>query len=434
MATWWITEALPIPATSLLPLFLFPLLGILPIQSAASPYANPVIYLFLGGFLIAAALERCGLHRRMALTILRLVGTQPSNLVGGFMIATAFLSMWVSNTATVVMMLPTALSVAKVADNEMEPAESRAFSKALLLGLAYAANIGGIGTLIGTPPNALLAGFMLETYQVSIGFVEWMIVGVPLVAVALPFTWLLLVRVLFPLGEARFSRGEAVIEREMAELGRTSRSEWIVGAITTLVALAWIFRPLLARIIPGLSDAGIAIGGALLLFALPVSIRPWRRALDWESAEKLPWGVLILFGGGLSLASAISSSGVAEWIGTSIATWEGLSILVMIVIVTTVVIFLTELTSNTATAAAFLPIVASIAIGLGYSPLSLVIPAAIAASCAFMMPVATPPNAIVYGSGRVTIAEMARAGIWINLFMIVLIGLVVWFIGLPLLD
>lgn len=434
MATWWITEAIPIAATALAPLVLFPLLGILQIQEAASPYANPVIFLFLGGFLIAAALERCGLHRRMALTILRMVGTGPASLVGGFMIATAFLSMWVSNTATVVMMMPTAMSVLSVAEREMSESDARSFGKALLLGLAYAANIGGIATLIGTPPNALLAGFMLETYGLEIGFGEWMLFGVPLVAVALPFTWQLLVRVLFPLGQARFPRGRAIIDSEMAELGPTSRDEWIVGTVTAVVALCWIFQPLIAGAVPGLSDAGIAIGGALILFAVPVSIRPWRRALDWESAERLPWGVLILFGGGLSLASAISSSGVAEWIGHSIARWEGLSLVVMIIVVTTVVVFLTELTSNTATAATFLPIVGSIAIGLGDAPLSLAIPAAVAASCAFMMPVATPPNAIVYGSGRITIAEMARAGIWLNLFMIVLIDLLVWFVALPLLS
>ena len=434
MAVWWITEAIPIAATALVPLVLFPLLGILPIQATASPYANPVIFLFLGGFLIAAALESCGLHRRIALTILRTVGTTPVNLVGGFMIATALLSMWVSNTATVVMMLPTALSVLHVADREMPEQDARHFAKALLLGLAYAANIGGIATLIGTPPNALLAGFMLETYGISIGFGEWMLVGVPLVLVALPFTWILLVRLLFPLGEARFARGRAVIDKEMTELGPTSRAEWIVGTVTTLVAISWIFRPLLARIVPGLSDAGIAIAGALILFAIPVSVRPWIRALDWESAERLPWGVLVLFGGGLSLATAISSSGVAEWIGHAIAGWEAVPLVAMIVIVTTVIVFLTELTSNTATAAAFLPIVASIAVGLGEAPLALAIPAAIAASCAFMMPVATPPNAIVYGSGRLVIGEMVRAGIWLNVFMIVVVTLIVWFVALPLLN
>lgn len=434
MATWWITEAIPIAATALIPLVLFPLLGILQIKPAASPYANPVIFLFLGGFMIAAAIERCGLHRRLALAILRTGGTGPMNLVGGFMIATAFLSMWVSNTATVVMMLPTAMSVIRVADREMRAGESRSFGKALLLGLAYAANIGGMATLIGTPPNALLAGFMLETYGVSIGFGEWMLFGVPLVALALPLTWFLLVRVLFPLGAVRFARGRAVIDQEMSELGKASRAEWIVGSITALVALSWIFRPLLARAVPGISDAGIAIAGALLLFAVPVAIHPWRSALDWENAERLPWGVLILFGGGLSLAAALSSTGVAEWIGDFISQWQGLSLLVLIVMVTAIIVFLTELTSNTATAATFLPIVASIAIGLGGAPLALALPAAISASCAFMMPVATPPNAIVYGSGRLVIAEMARAGIWINLFMIILVDLMVWFVGLPVLS
>ncbi|MDX1582097.1 MAG: SLC13 family permease, partial [Thermoanaerobaculia bacterium] len=294
MAAWWITEAIPISATALLPLVLFPLLGILPISAAARPYANPVIFLFLGGFLIAAALERCGLHRRIAMTILRIVGTSPIRLVGGFMLATAFLSMWVSNTATVVMMLPTAMSVVRVADEEMKDhAQSAPFGKALLLGLAYAANIGGTGTLIGTPPNALLAGFMMETYGIAIGFVEWMMVGLPLVIVALPIVWLVLVKFLFPLSGVSFPAGREIVDREMEKLGPVTRGEWIVGSVTALVAFLWMTRPVVQRFVPGLSDAGIAIGGALVLFLVPIATRPWKPALDWERAERVPWGVLI---------------------------------------------------------------------------------------------------------------------------------------------
>lgn len=425
MAVWWITEAIPIPATALFPLALFPLLGIASIRDTASPYANPVIFLFLGGFLIAAALERCGLHRRIALTILRMVGTTAPALVGGFMTATAFISMWVSNTATVVMMLPTAMSVIAIAEREMNADDGKKFGKALMLALAYSANIGGIATLIGTPPNALLAGFMNETHGISIGFVEWMFFGVPLVVVALPLTWLILVRLLYPLKRAELSRGSEVIDREMKELGAMSRAEWIVGIVTTAVAASWIFRPVLERWVPGLSDAGIAVFGALLLFAVPVSADR-RRALTWEDTKSLPWGVLILFGGGLSLASAISTTGVADWIGNSIQRWEALPFFVIFVLVTVIVVFMTELTSNTATAAALLPIVASVSIGFGHDPMALAVPAAVAASCAFMMPVATPPNAIVYGSDRLTIADMAKAGLWVNLLMIVLIDIFAW--------
>jgi solute carrier family 13 (sodium-dependent dicarboxylate transporter), member 2/3/5 len=435
MAILWITEAIPIPATALLPLALFPILGILPISDAAGPYANPVIFLFLGGFLIAAALERCGLHRRMALAILRVVGSRPRNIVGGFMIATAFLSMWVSNTATVVMMLPTALSVLAVTEAEAEGGRSDAFAIALLLGLAYAANIGGLATLIGTPPNALLAGFMLETYGVTIGFVQWMAFGVPLVAVALPLAWALLVYVLHPLGSVRFGRrGSEVIASESRSLGPMTREEWVVGGITTMVALSWVFRPLLAGLIPGLSDAGIAISGAILLFAVPVRWKPLQTSIGWHDTQRLPWAVLILFGGGLSLASAIESTGVAAWIGGSMAAIRDVPLLVMVVLVTAVVVFLTELTSNTATAAAFLPVVASLALGLGSDPMLLALPTALAASCAFMMPVATPPNAIVYGSGRLTIPQMARAGLWLNFAMIALVDLLVLKWGLRVLG
>lgn len=422
MAAWWITEAVPIPATALLPLALFPLLGVAPMEATAAPYANPVIWLFLGGFMIAIAIERCGLHRRLALGILRVVGTRPAHLIGGFMLATAFLSMWISNTATVLMMLPMALSIVALVDREAgEGGADPHFAVALLLGLAYAANIGGMGTLIGTPPNALLAGFMGETLGVRIGFGEWMLLGVPLVAVALPLCWLLLVRVLHPVGAVQIAGGAEVIGREARALGPISRAEWTVAVITALTAASWIFRPLLERVAPGINDTSIAIGGALLLFMVPVSWRRGEFPLTWQAAETLPWSVLLLFGGGLSLAAAIQQTGLARWIGEAMRGIGGWPVLLVVVAVTTVVIFLTELTSNTATAAAFLPVVAALAAGIGAAPLGLAVPTALAASCAFMMPVATPPNAIVYAGGRMTIAQMARAGLWLNLLMIVLI-------------
>jgi sodium-dependent dicarboxylate transporter 2/3/5 len=426
MATWWVTEAIPIPATALLPLALFPLLGIASIGAAAAPFANPVIYLFMGGFLIAAALQRCGLHRRIALGIVRIGGSGPRQLVGSFMVATAFISMWVSNTATVAMLLPMALSVLQLAEESAGDATPVHLAPALLLGLAYGANIGGLGTLIGTPPNALLAGFMSETYDITIGFVQWMTVGVPLVIVSLPLAWLLLTRVLHPLGSTRIAGGREVLLAQARSLGGLSRAEWTVGVVTALTAGAWLTQPLLARIAPGVSDAGIAIAGALLLFLLPVD-RRGERALTWEAAERLPWGVLVLFGGGLSLASGIQATGLASWIGASMAgigTWPAIAV---VIAVTTVIVFLTELTSNTATAAAFLPVVSSLAVAIGAHPLLLAVPTALGASCAFMMPVATPPNAIVFGSGRISIPQMMRAGIWLNLLFIVLITAVaVW--------
>jgi solute carrier family 13 (sodium-dependent dicarboxylate transporter), member 2/3/5 len=434
MAVWWITEALPIAATALTPIVLFPLLGIGSIGETTAPFANPVIYLFLGGFLIAMALEACGLHRRLALAILSVVGTRPANLILGFMIATGAISMWVSNSATVVMMLPMATSVialARVAaaaeDSATEgSAPGTAFDVALLLGIAYAGNIGGMGTLIGSPPNALLAGFMSESYGARVGFLEWMFIGVPFVLIGLPVAWFLLTRWLHPVGNDHVAGGAAMIREERARLGAVSRAEWTVGAITVLTATAWVARPLLERWMPAISDAGIAITGALLMFAVPLAWRPLRVALTWRQAERLPWAVLILFGGGLSLAAAIQRTGLAEWIGLALGVLSGWPIFVVILIITTVMIFLTELTSNTASAAAFLPVVAALAIGIGADPLVLALPTALAASCAFMLPVATPPNAIVYGTGRLTIPQMATAGLWLNLFFAALIPVVVF--------
>jgi sodium-dependent dicarboxylate transporter 2/3/5 len=426
MATWWVTEAIPIPATALLPLVLFPLLGIATLADTASPYADPVIFLFMGGFLMAAALQRCGLHLRIALTIISVGGVSPTRLVGAFMAATAFLSMWVSNTATVAMMLPIAASVLLLAARQGAHAESGDpnLPVALMLGVAYSASIGGVGTLIGTPPNALLAGFMSETYGLRIGFLEWMLVGVPVVALGIPLTWLLLTRVLYRLRTDPIAGGAAVITDMLRALGPASRAEWTVGTITAITAVLWIARPLVAGIVGGLSDTGIAMAAAVLLFLVPTDWARNERALDWAAAEQLPWGVLVLFGGGLSLAGAIQQTGLAVWIGGTLTAASSWPVLLVIVIVAAGIVFLTELTSNTATAAALLPVVAALAGAIGVAPLLLTVPTAIGASCAFMMPVATPPNAIVYGSGHVTIQQMMRAGFGLNLIFILLITLV----------
>ncbi len=429
MATWWITEAIPIAATALLPLVLFPVLGVATIDAAAAPYANPVIYLFMGGFLIAAAFSRSGLHRRIAITIVRAGGAAPSRLVGSFMLATAFISLWVSNTATAAMMLPMALALLAFTDERAHvtgEAVNPHFAVALLLGVAYAATIGGIGTLVGTPPNALFAGFMSETYGRTIGFGDWMLLGVPIVVVTLPLAWLLLTRVLFPVGATPIGGGQEVIAAQASELGRITRAEWTVALVALATAATWISRPWLADAIglPGLSDAGIAIAGALLLFIIPIG-QHGERSLDWESAERLPWGVLVLFGGGLALASGIQETGLAMAIGTALSTVGAWPPVAVIAVVTASIVFLSELTSNAATAAAFLPVTASLAIGIGDDPLVLAVATTLGASGGFMLPVATPPNAMVYGTGRITMRQMFRAGLVLNLLLIVVVTIAV---------
>jgi sodium-dependent dicarboxylate transporter 2/3/5 len=438
MAVWWVTEAIPIPATALLPLALFPLLDVAPVRDAAAPYANPIIFLFLGGFIIALAMQRWGLHRRVALTVVLAMGTRPPRLIFGFMVATAFLSMWVSNTATAVMMMPIGLSVIGLVaprpdpahhDSEPEDASLPArlnFGTALMLGIAYAASIGGIGTLIGTPPNALLAGFLETTYGYEVGFARWMLVGVPLAAVSLPAAWWVLTRVAFPVRITEIPGGRAMIAERLQALGPPSAGERRVAAVFALTALAWVARPLLDDLVPGLSDAGIAMLAALSLFLLPVDWRRGEFTMRWEDTADLPWGVLVLFGGGLSLAAAVTATGLAEWIGAALSGLDTWPTVLLVVTVTGVIVFLTELTSNTATAAAFLPILGPLAVALGENPLLLAVPAALGASCAFMMPVATPPNAIVYGSGYVTIPQMARAGLLLNVLLIAFITAVAY--------
>jgi sodium-dependent dicarboxylate transporter 2/3/5 len=413
MAVWWSTEAVPIPATSLLPVLLIPLLGIDSLAKATAPYANPTIFLFLGGFLLGLAMQRWNLHKRIALATLLAVGNQPSRQIAGFMIATAFISMWVSNTATSIMMLPIGLSVIGLLTEGSAREQSERFATALLLGIAYAASVGGIATLIGTPPNALLAAFLRENHDVHIGFGQWMLLGVPVTAGMLLFTWWWLTR-----GGFRLSGGDSrsMLQQEMAALGPMSRQEKLVALIFTLAALAWIFQPLLAEPLPGLNDTSIAIGAALLLFLIPANVQERTFLLDWQTANKLPWGVLLLFGGGLSLAAVIGASGLAEWIAQSLGGLDMLPLILMIGLVALVITFLTEITSNTATAAAFLPLLGALAVAQGLPPQMLAIPAAIAASCAFMMPVATPPNAIVFGTGEMRIQSMIKAGFALNLF------------------
>ncbi|TDO13923.1 MULTISPECIES: SLC13 family permease [Halomonas] len=426
MATWWSTEAIPIPATSLLPLALVPALGIGSIKETAASYANPIIYLFLGGFLLGIAMQRWNLHKRIALHVLRLVGHQPRQQIGGFMLATGFLSMWVSNTATAIMMLPIGMSVISLLEDS-DPQELRRYATALLLAIAYSASIGGVATLIGTPPNALLAGYLAEDRGIDIGFAQWMIVGLPISAAMMVSAWWWLTRRGFALGVEEDSAG--MVRDELAKLGRTSAPEQRVGIIFLLAALAWILRPLLNDVgLDWLSDTGIAIIAGIVLFLVPAGREPGVRLMDWESARELPWGILLLFGGGLALAGTISRSGLAKWIAEQLGVFGTFPLLAMVGVVVLVVIFLTEVTSNTATAAAFLPLLGALALSLDISPLLITVPAAIAASCAFMMPVATPPNAIVFATGHMRIQSMIRAGFMLNLISTVLVTLMAYFL------
>ncbi len=442
MALWWMTEAIPLPVTSLLPLILFPLCGVLELNDAAPPYANKFIFLFMGGFMIARAVEKWNLHRRIALLTVFVVGSQPTRLVAGFMLATAGLSMWISNTAATVMMLPIGLSLVTLLSERLQQSDDRSgqtgksFATCMMLGIAYAASIGGLATLVGTPTNLFLAGFADE-HQIAIGFGRWMLFATPLAAVMLVATWLLLTRFIFPIRAKHLEGSHALIEKELAKLGSVSRGEWTVLVVFAMTALAWVVRePLtnwrwLVELLPAiakLDDTIIALIGMTALFLIPVDFQKGETALDWKTAVNIPWGVLLLFGGGFCLAEAFTGSGLAEWIGTRMEVLE-LSTFSLMVAVVVMVVFLTELTSNTPTVATFLPILYGVAQSSGVDPMLLLVPAAIAATCAFMLPVATPPNAIVFGSGHIEIGSMVKAGVWLNLLSIVLILLWMWLVG-----
>lgn len=416
MAVWWLTEAIPLWATALLPLGLLPLSLARTVPEATAPYFHPLIFLFVGGFTLALSMERWGLHRRFALATLRLVGTRPRNMVAGFMGVTALLSMWVSNTATAMMMLPIATSVLALAATGNG---KQRLDVCLLLGVAYGASIGGIGTLIGTPPNLFLASFARERLGTEITFVSWMAIGLPLVAVFLPLAWFLLTRVLHPVGKDPIPGVAELIEQEHGSIGAMGRGEKATMVVFLLAATGWVLRPLLPF---GITDTTIALAAAGVLFVIPVSLPKRNFVMNLATARRIPWGILLLFGGGLSLAAALDGTGVAAYLGFLMSGLHGLPGPLVVLTVTALVIFLTELTSNTATTATLIPILAGVAPGLGLEPMALAVPATLAASCAFMMPVATPPNAIVFGSGRVTIRQMTRAGLWLNLAGIAIIA------------
>ena len=453
MATLWVTEALPLAVTALLSIVLFPLCtgGIVTVKAATAPFGHEIIFLYMGGFMIALAMQKWGLHRRIALHTVLLIGTRPASIVAGFMVATAFISMWVSNTASTVMMLPITMSVVELVRKELRetndpdcplPGQPFNFAICLMLGIAYAASIGGVSTLIGTGTNALMAAFLRENYGIEISFVKWMSISMPLVVVFLPLTWLLLTKVIFPIRIKRVPGGRELILKELRSQGPICRAELMVLIVFVVTAAMWMTRPLLVKLqlpdgsrpLAGLSDAGISLTAAIVLFCLPVDFKRGIFVLTWKQAVKLPWAILILLGGGLSLAGAIKTTGVAEFIGRAVSGFQNIPVPVMVLLVGVIVIFATELSSNMATVATFIPIFAAVAVGFGVSPILLIIPTAIAASFAFMMPVATPPNAIIFASGEITIPQMCKAGFWLNLVGIGLIMLLMYSVIIPMMG
>ena len=427
MGIWWATEAVPIAVTALIPLVFFPILGVANIESTAAPYANKNIFLFLGGFFLSIAIQKCNLHKRMALNVLKYTGTRGKSIIGGFMLSSCLLSMWIMNTSTTIMLLPIGLAiiaVVKESMSDLSEIDKINFQVALLLGIAYAANIGGIATLIGTAPNMALNGFMEEQYAVSISFLDWMKVGIPVSLTLLPLAWITLTKLTFPVNFETSTETQETIITMRNGLGKIKSSEMRVLVIFLITALLWVFRGPINNIpgLEGLTDLGIAMLCGLALFLTPSGNNNKDSLLDWKDAEKgVPWGVLLLFGGGLSLAAAAQSTGLAAWIGSLMPV--GLSLILLVFMFTALIIFLTELTSNLATTATFLPIVAIIAIQSGFDPILLTASIAIAASCAFMLPVATPPNAIVFGSELIKVPQMMKAGIVINLIAIVIVSL-----------
>lgn len=429
IAIWWVTEAVPISVTALLPIVLFPLTGALELSATTASYGHKYIFLYMGGFMLAIAIEKWGLHKRIALHIISLIGTNVTRIILGFMMATAFMSMWISNTATSVMMLPIGMSIiSQLKDNPDTIAdENEIFGKALMLSIAYSASIGGIATLIGTPPNLVLAGFVQEVYGIEITFFQWLMFGLPISVILLYVSWIYLTRKAFTFKQKEFPGGKAEIRRHLKELGPMKREEKLVLAVFMLTAFSWITRSFLIQpFFPFIDDTIIAMIAGILLFTIPA--KGPRNLITWEEAVKMPWGIMILFGGGMALASAFESTGLAVWMGNSMTLLKFLPILLLVVLIIASVNFITEMTSNLATTAMLLPILAPLAVSLGVNPYILMVSTTVAASCAFMLPVATPPNAVVFGSGYLRIPDMIRTGIWMNLISIVILSAFVYLV------
>ena len=422
MTIWWVTEAIPIYFTGIIPLILFPIFNIFDLKLITSSYAHPLVLLFLGGFIIASAMEACGLHKRIALNILSLSGTSPSKIIAGFMIATALISMWVSNTASTIMMLPIALSVIAIFSKEIN-SKDEDLAIPLLLAIAYSASIGGASTLIGTPTNIMLAGILSDSYNYEISFIDWLLIGLPIALFLLPVVWFFLTNISFKVSKITSDALENTIINMKKETGKSSFTEKVVATVFILTAFLWILRKNINEIFNlNLNDTSIGLFGALLLFLIPTGKKT--RACDWQIANKIPWGVLLLVGGGIALSRAFNSSGLASWIGSFSYYFSHYDLFILIIFAVGVIIFLTELNSNTATIATFSPILIIFAIGINQNPLFLVIPATIAASCAFMLPIATPPNAVIFGSGKIKISDMVRAGFLLNIISLLIISIV----------
>lgn len=430
MAVWWVSEAVSISVTALLPIVLFPLTGTVDLETTTASYGNKYIFLFMGGFILAIAIQKWNLHKRIALNIIKSIGTNVIKIILGFMVATAFLSMWISNTATVVMLLPMGLSIIDLLEDNPSTIkkENERFGKALMLGMAYAASIGGIATLIGTPPNLIFAGFLSESYGIDISFWQWFKYGFPISVILLIIAWVYLTKFAFSFKQTEFPGGKEEVNKLLAELGPLKREEKTVLAIFILTAFFWITRSFLfVEIIPALDDTIIAMGFAILLFTIPAN-NTGERIINWKDAVKMPWGIIILFGGGMALAAGFQETGLAEWFGGQISLLQNLSLFLLIVVIIATVNFLTEVTSNTASTAMLLPIVAPVAIALEINPYLLLVATTTAASCAFMLPVATPPNAVVFGSGYLLIPDMIKSGLFMNFISIILISLIVYFL------
>ncbi|MFT4637630.1 MAG: sodium-dependent dicarboxylate transporter 2/3/5 [Verrucomicrobiales bacterium] len=436
IAIWWITEAMPIAATALLPIVLFPLTGALQLQATTTSYGHRYIFLYIGGFLLAIAIEKWGLHKRIALNIIHAIGTNVTSIILGFMIATASLSMWISNTATSVMMLPIGMAIiAQLRDNPAtEVNENRKFGKALMLGIAYSASIGGMATLVGTPPNLVLAGVVQGLYGIEITFSQWISFGLPISLVLLALCWFYLTRIAFSFDQKSFPGGRAEIKQQLKAFGSMSFEEKLVLVVFSLTAMAWISRSFLQKELgwfPRLDDTIIAMIAGLILFLLPTKKGKGTALLSWEDTKNLPWGIVLLFGGGMALAEGFKSSGLAAWVGGQMTLLEGIPLILLVLILVASVNFLTEITSNLATTSMLVPILAPMALAINVHPFILLVSATVASSCAFMLPVATPPNAVVFGSGYLRIPDMVRVGLWMNLISILLLSLFVYFL-LPL--
>lgn len=430
MLTWWLTEALPIPATALLPIVVFPLTGVLDIRATCASYGHYLVFLFLGGFILARGIEKWQLHRRIALGIIRRTGDSANAIILGFMLASAFLSMWISNTATTVMMLPIAASVIGLlqgTDTSAGDAGWRKFALGLMLGIAYAANVGGISTLIGTPPNVAMQAIMEDNYGIAISFSRWMLLATPFAAVLLVLTYAVLTQAIYRNGIGVFEGAKALIKQESKALGALRGGELRVLLVFAGTALLWVFRGLINEGLEAagwafpISDTGIAMLGGISLFVIN-SDQPKERLLAWSDTRDLPWGILLLFGGGLALASAFKATGLVDTVAHMWSNADGLGQVGFVLALTASSLFLTELMSNLALVQVFVPIVAAVGVGMGLEPLLFAVPVTMAASCAFMFPMSTPPNAIVFASGHIRMSDMARAGIWLNLLAIALIG------------